>query len=250
MPGTRTFFLGCVLIALIGGAILSFGAFSSREMPEEAFQGMHVWQANGCESCHTLYGYGGDYAPDLTHIYNQRGETYLREFIVNPNAFHPDQRIMPRFTLSVDETSGLIAFLRWINEQPEAENWPPRVIQVAGIGGFGLAASSGSRSEEISAADPALTRGQTIFSQRCASCHSLTPDVVQVGPSLAGIADTAWYRIPGKGPEQYIRESIIDPGSFIVDGFVDAMQKNFGDQLSSQELDDVIRFLMTLEQES
>jgi mono/diheme cytochrome c family protein len=99
--------ISAVMLIIVGASWLT-----PRSTPDTLMaQGYAVWQANGCSGCHTLYGLGGVYAPDLTHIYAQRGDTYLREFLANPNAFHPDQRIMPRFHLNRTETDALIAFL-------------------------------------------------------------------------------------------------------------------------------------------
>ena len=42
------------------------------------------------------------------------------------------------------------------------------------------------------------------------------------------------------------RISIIKPGVYIVPGFEDVMQKNFGDVLTSEQINDLIAFLMTL----
>lgn len=247
MVGTRTFFIACLAVAVILAGVITGGALQSRDMSESASAGYAVWQANGCEGCHTLFGQGGAYAPDLTHIYNQRGEDYIREFMVNPNAFHPDARVMPRFTITAGETSQLIDFLQWVNNTDVAENWPPNPIQVAGMGGLTVVTSPNSPDASSGDEDPAVARGRTLYTQKCASCHSIERDIIIIGPTFYGIADTAWYRIPGLSPEGYIRESILNPGDFIVEGFPDAMQKNFGDVLSSQDIDDLIAFLMTFE---
>ena len=73
----------------------------------------------------------------------------------------------------------------------------------------------------------------------------LQPDVVIVGPSLAGVADRAGSRVAGLSAEEYIRTSIVHPSAFIVAGFQDVMQKNFGDVLSSGQINDLIAYLMT-----
>jgi hypothetical protein len=46
--------------------------------------------------------------------------------------------------------------------------------------------------------------------------------------------------------ETYIRDSILHPGDYVVEGFPDAMQRNLGDTLTSDQLNDIIAFLMTL----
>jgi nitric oxide reductase subunit C len=244
MTGTRAFFIGCLLLTLALAVALFGGTLQLRDVPGEVAAGYDLWRANDCEGCHTLYGHGGPYAPDLTHIFSQRGDTYLREFLLNPNAFHPEQRIMPRFGLTVAETDNLLLFLQWISQQDTG--WPPHPIQV-----------SGSMSEIVSAAEPDISlpadpveRGRYWFAHppaNCATCHALEPDVVIVGPSLAGVATRAASRVPGQPAEQYIRNSLINPGDFIVPGFQNVMAQNLGTQLPADQINDIIAFLMTLE---
>ena len=74
--------------------------------------------------------------------------------------------------------------------------------------------------------------------------HSLQPDVVIVGPSLAGIATRAVERVPGMSAEDYLRQSILDPSTFVVEGFPDAMARNLGEVLSSQQVSEIIAFLL------
>lgn len=96
--------------------------------------------------------------------------------------------------------------------------------------------------------DPAA-RGEYWFKRPpaiCATCHALEPDIVIVGPSLAGIASRAASRVPGMDAETYLRDSILDPGAFVVPGFPDAMQRNLGDKLSAAQINDILAFLLTL----
>jgi nitric oxide reductase subunit C len=247
MSGTRLFFTICLVISAVLIGIVSMGALRPHAMPPEAAQGWDIWRNTGCEGCHTLYGQGGAYAPDLTHIFDTRGETYLREFWANPGAFHPGERIMPAFGLTKSETDNLFAFLEWIGDQEPSQNWPPRPILVNGGSPLSSAAGSEVASAELPA-DP-VARGEYWFSRPpaiCSTCHSLEADVVIVGPSLAGIATRAETRIEGMSAEQYIRDSIINPGDFVVPNFPDAMQRNLGDKLSGDQINDIITFLLTL----
>ncbi len=100
--------------------------------------------------------------------------------------------------------------------------------------------------------DPA--KGEKLFNQStlngapgCVTCHSLDPDVTIVGPSLAGVATRAAEREPGKSAEEYLRESIVDPNAYVVEGFPEGvMPQNFGDVLSEEEINDLVAFLLTL----
>ncbi|MEQ8675709.1 MAG: cytochrome c [Aggregatilineales bacterium] len=249
MQGTRSFFAGSLLISGVLIVLMLGRVFAPQDVPDAVGDGYAVWQENGCIGCHTLYGQGGAYAPDITHIYSQRGSGYLSEFFINPGAFHPDARVMPRFGLTQSETDNLLAFMAWIDGNDEVSDWSPRSIAVSGMGGLGEAVTVANQATIVDA-DPAVTRGRALFSRApaiCSTCHSLEPDITLVGPSLYGIADSAGTRIAGVSPQDYIRESILNPGDYLVDGFVDVMQKNFAEVLTSDNINDLIAFLMTLE---
>ncbi len=249
MFSSRTFFVIGLVVALAILILMSSPVLNSTPMPDDVAAGQIVWQAQGCETCHTLYGQGGLYGPDLTHIASMRGEGYIREFLVNPNAFHPDERMMPRFLLTRDEVSQLFAFLSDIDQSAAAQSWPPRPIQVAGsVVSVAVAGDSSVAADD----DDPITKGRRLFSSApavCSTCHSLEPDIVIVGPSLAGIANRAARRIEGLSAEEYIRQSIIDPGAYVVDGFENVMAQNLAQVLSSDDLNNLIAFLMTLTEE-
>ncbi|NWF63270.1 MAG: cytochrome b N-terminal domain-containing protein [Chloroflexi bacterium] len=83
----------------------------------------------------------------------------------------------------------------------------------------------------------------------CRICHSLVKDERIIGPSFYGIADRAGDRIPGMTAEEYLRQSILEPNAFIVPGYPGGqMIQNFGDILTEEQIQDLIAFLMTLEE--
>ncbi|MEO8392519.1 MAG: cytochrome c [Chloroflexota bacterium] len=248
MPGTRSFFtlsLAVALLLIVMVPVIS-GAFVAHTIPDEVARGFGVWNTYGCMGCHTLEGQGSPYAPDLTHIYNARGEPYLREFLVNPNAFYPDAiRTMPRLGLTVTETNQVMAFLHWVGDQGGA--FPPRPINISGGLPEGLVASTNVSSESEVPTDP-VAAGHYWFSRlpaNCSTCHSLQPEVVIVGPSLAGVATRAAARVPGQSAAEYLRTSILDPGTFVVPGFPDAMARNLGQVLNDEQINNIIAFLLT-----
>ena len=68
-----------------------------------------------------------------------------------------------------------------------------------------------------------------------------------IGPSLAGIAITGNSRIPGLDAEAYIRESIIDPDAYIVEGYPSGqMLPDLEDKLTPDQIDDLVSFLLTM----
>ena len=81
----------------------------------------------------------------------------------------------------------------------------------------------------------------------CRLCHSLEPGVVLVGPSLAGVATRAEARVPGLTAAEYLRQSIVDPNAYVVDGFPKGqMFQNFARVLTAEQIDSLVAFLLTL----
>jgi hypothetical protein len=65
-----------------------------------------------------------------------------------------------------------------------------------------------------------------------------------VGPDLDNVvADAAKYA-KGKGPAEYIRQSIVDPGAFTVPGFPKGTMPTTFSQLSKDQIDALVQFLV------
>lgn len=85
--------------------------------------------------------------------------------------------------------------------------------------------------------------GEAVFNASgCAACHSTGANTM-VGPGLAGIAERAATRT-ALSADAYIRESLTDPGAFVVDGFA-AIMPAFND-LSDSEEAGLVAYLGTL----
>jgi mono/diheme cytochrome c family protein len=90
-------------------------------------------------------------------------------------------------------------------------------------------------------------RGRKVFETNCGACHSILADTVIVGPSLHGIAARADTQNPKQDGRTYLYTAILKPGDFLVDGYDNLMPATFGKQLTGEELDAVVAYLMTLE---
>ena len=80
--------------------------------------------------------------------------------------------------------------------------------------------------------------GKTVFADAgCGWCHAFEAAGTDAttGPNLD-------ESLEGKDAD-YIRESIVDPSAEVVQGFPDIMPKDYGSQLSSKELADLVAFL-------
>jgi cytochrome c oxidase subunit 2 len=97
-----------------------------------------------------------------------------------------------------------------------------------------------------------IAAGREIFtSAGCNACHTLddADATAEVGPDLNELAANAENREKGKTAEEYVRESIVDPPAFVVKGYSgDTMPGNFGDQLTPEEIDTLVKYLLGLRQ--
>jgi hypothetical protein len=65
-------------------------------------------------------------------------------------------------------------------------------------------------------------------------------------PTFQGISGRAGDQVPGLSAEEYLRESIVDPAAYSVEGyFADAMPKGFEILLSEEDIDNLVAFLLT-----
>jgi cytochrome c551/c552 len=112
---------------------------------------------------------------------------------------------------------------------------------------IGLAACGGSSATT----DDGPPDGAELFSSKvlggqagCVTCHSLEPDRVLVGPSLAGLGQRAGETVPGQSGREYIRTSIVAPGAHVVAGFDDGrMPSNWGEVLTESQVDALVDYL-------
>ncbi len=87
--------------------------------------------------------------------------------------------------------------------------------------------------------------GATTFaSQGCGSCHTFAPagSNGKIGPDLGDLAKAA--EVAGKPEEEFVRESIVDPGAYIAPGYQDGvMPGSYGKSLSTAEIDGLVTYL-------
>ncbi len=108
----------------------------------------------------------------------------------------------------------------------------------------------GGGDEPEAAGGPDAARGETLYKQTtigaasapgCVTCHSLEPGVTLVGPSHAGISSRAGV------DEAFLRQSIMEPDAVVTEGFTaGVMYQNYATDLSDQEIDDLVAYLLTL----
>lgn len=209
--------------------------------------------------------------PNLTHFATRTTmaagilpltEQNLMNWLRNPDDIKPGNRMSelatvyndPTFALTEDEISALAAYLLSlypdtgvvITPTPD-EPVTPTVSPTTSPTPNGTVTPTVTPTVGPLPADPAA--GQRVFQGAtplaCTVCHSLDGSV-GLGPSLQGIAATAGGRVPGLTAEEYIRQSILDTNAFVVSGFpADLMPTTFGETLTSQQIADVVAYLLT-----
>jgi len=271
----RLFAVGSTLLAAAVFLVLTldshrqFPALTNAEdITPQVSRGMDVWHENNCINCHTLFGEGAYYAPDLTKIAQHRSDAYLQAYMRDPSNFYDEQthrRLMPTQDLSDADITALIAFLEWLSNV-DNQGWPPRPIHV--VGSFASDRAPDGRPvpaarTPVTAADDPRAQGREVFRTAqpgCPSCHSVQPGADMAGPTLAGVATRAErivaspeYSGEARTAEGYIRESIVDPGAHLVPGDMYSsrgtsfMPDRYGETLTDEEIDHLVAFLATFE---
>lgn len=267
---TRLFFIGgtllfaAIFVALTIDSHRQFGELTNAEnITEEVIEGKHVWHRNNCINCHTLFGEGAYYAPDLTKITKQRGEAYLTAFLRNPAQFYSEEvhrRIMPNPNLDDTEIRQVIAFLDWVSEV-DNQGWPPRPIVVSS---GAIPGATGAMPPSAAVSDDPVELGQQLFRSPelgCQACHSITAGITLAGPSMAGVGERAEevvedpdYGGSATDAEGYIRESITDPSAHLVPGAnfstgpggVSLMPADYESRLEDEQIDYLVEYLLSL----
>ena len=245
-----------------------FGELTNAEAITPAVSaGQDVWHRYNCVNCHTLFGEGAYYAPDLTKIAQLRGEAYLTAYMRDPSQFYDEQihrRLMPQQNLAEQEIADLIAFLEWVSNV-DTQGWPPRPILVS----TGLMTTAATEqpgvtpvpTRPVTAGDDPRAAGENLFrtvAPACHACHSTTPGMNMAGPSLAGIRaraemllDSDEYTGDADDVEDYIEESIVDPSAYIVPGqmysanAMSFMPNTYGDALTEEQIEQLVAYLMS-----
>lgn len=237
----------------------------SENITPEVIHGKDVWHKYNCINCHTLFGEGAYYAPDLTKITQHRGEAYLQAYMRDPSQFYDEQthrRLMPKQDLSDKEITDLITFLDWV-ANVDNQGWPPRPIRVTGgiVVDEVAAEESPPGTPPIDDGDDPRAKGQRLFrtaTPSCSACHSTQPGADMAGPTMAGMASRAEaiigsddYEGDATDAEGYIRESIVSPSAHLVPGAMYSsdgtsfMPADYGESLTEEQIDHLVAYLNT-----
>lgn len=196
----KTFFLAGTAACSLAFIALTLDTFQripaqtrQGEMTDSVVRGKHIFDRSNCMGCHTIMGEGAYYAPELTKVYERRGEAFMRAIIKDPQAMYPEDRKMVKYDFSEEEISDLIAFLRWVGNM-DLNGFPPKPDLVN--------TASPNASGDVDAVVSKSNR-PLIFNQMCVACHTLQGQGGKIGPDLDGIGsrrDSAFIRAWLKDP--------------------------------------------------
>ncbi len=145
---------------------------NANKLDEQVVAGKRVWHKYNCNDCHTILGFGGYYAPDMTKVYWRRGEAGIKAVVRTPEKF-TTWRKMPHQALSEQEMTDLVAFLRWTSDI-DTNEWPPQDAKL--------------RRTARTAVAMGVSPGATLFQDRgCFGCHRLDETGGTLGPDLTHV---------------------------------------------------------------
>jgi nitric oxide reductase subunit C len=115
-------------VPTIGGPEPIFGRqYTEEEATALMTKGKLVIQSRACMGCHTFFGNGGYFAPDLTKAWlDPAWETWqmitdapskeeaIARFLMDPETYRTWTRTMPNLHLSREEAEAVVAYLKWV----------------------------------------------------------------------------------------------------------------------------------------
>jgi cytochrome c2 len=176
------------------------------------------------------------------------GGEYIHESMVEPSAFvvegfgkpgtNDTVSPMPQINkgsigLNEGEINAVISYLQSSSGVEVTVSIPKGGEAVAPKGG-----------EAPPAPSSAVTAEEAIKKHGCGMCHKVLDEEGEMGPSLLDVGKVANARIKGLTSAEYIRNSILHPNDFVVQGFdPDMMPGDFGEKMTAKELEMIVSFL-------
>jgi mono/diheme cytochrome c family protein len=87
---------------------------------------------------------------------------------------------------------------------------------------------------------------QPVAGIACSTCHRVDSEERLVGPGLLNVGIRAATRVKGQSAVTYLRDSIVNPSVYVVEGYAGIMPKTWGKVFTEAEIDDIISYLLTL----
>lgn len=180
-----------------------------------------------CGRCHILgrAGTQGRTGPDLDAAFRSALADGMNretvEGIVHQQILHPNSR-MPAEIVTGDDARDVAAYV-----------------------GFAAARSGEDQGALAQAGLAGARTGDQIFTAAgCAACHTLAKANANgtVGPSLDDLAQAAEGQ--GGSPEDFVRESIVDPDAVVAQGYQSGVMPAFEGRLTDEQLNALVEYLL------
>lgn len=165
---------------------------NEKNITASVIRGKNIWESNNCMGCHTIFGEGAYYAPELTKVYVRRSEEFIKMFLKDPLSMYPGKRKMVKYDFSDGEIDDLLAFLKWCSEV-DLNGFPAVPYLKKHTSGKDVVVSS------INVDRP------SIFDKLCLTCHIFNGkgNKIEPAPNLDNIGSTRdrdylekWLRDP------------------------------------------------------
>jgi nitric oxide reductase subunit C len=225
----KAFFLGGT--ALCSTVFLGLTWDTFQQMPartnaaaltDSVKRGKHLWEDNNCMGCHTLFGEGAYYAPELTKVHERRGPQFISAMLKDPEAMFPGERKMVNYHFKDDEIADLVAFLEWCGKV-DLNGFPAKPTLVM--------PSAPAAGNTVNVSQP------QVFSQLCSACHAIGGAGGNVGPALDGVGSRfeAAYFEPWLKDPNAIKPGTKMPKLPLTDGQITELVAFLSSQKTSQK---------------
>lgn len=185
--------------------------FGHRYTEPEAFalidKGKLVIQSRACMDCHTFFGNGAYYGPDLTKAWldpmwermwmpmtqEKTREGAMVKFLMHPDRYPTWSRQMPNLSISHEEAVAVVAYLKWMSAI-DANGFPANFGLIKTASAISEAPPSAPAAAQPQAGPAAplgeaqlVAEGKKTYLAQCAACHQ--PDGLGVPGTFPPIAD-------------------------------------------------------------
>lgn len=194
-----TLISGAIFLGLTWDTHQKFDALTNADkLNDQVVEGKRVWQGKECNLCHTILGFGGYYAPDLTKVHRRVGPEGIKAAVLRPEEIFADSyRHMPNLGVTEEEADQLVAFFEWTGNI-DNNDWPPQDSERR------------RRTEADRLQGAGLSRGAGAFKEHCMGCHQIGGEGGGIGPAL----DTINEKYDATQIAEFIRDPrSVDPES-------------------------------------
>jgi mono/diheme cytochrome c family protein len=180
-----------------------------------------------CGSCHALARAGtqGQTGPDLDAAFRTALADGMNrdtvEGVVHKQILHPRKNSeMPAGLVTGEDANDVAAYVAYAAQRAGEDGG---ALAQAGLAG--------------------ATTGEQIFTAAgCAGCHTFAKagSDADTGPSLDDLAAAAG----GQSPEEFVRQSILDPDAEIAEGFQPGVMPAFEGKLNDEQMQALVQYLL------